>query len=560
LTVFLSVVFIVLGPLLDTPAQAAQPDARAISFSEHERAGHKEIEIHTALADYLFSTQGGVLSSVYLDFAPLGMSPAEALPTTVTTVQTASSGYLRRTNANASFPFALTLNDSPDQAVYDYEYTPQGSTAILSFHRETNGLRITKRYEIYDDPYYTLGFSLTIQNVGSLPISWDQGYRLSLGPGVGRPTGQSEPRYLFDGQVSHAPLERSSYQAFQGAGFIGQGLVFFLKINAANGTLTPTLPTTTADRNALWLESGSLQLAPGESRSLESLLYAGRAKYTLLEHLGLEKLVGLDFFSQFIVPVSQFLNWLYQETGNYGWAIMLFTLIVRLLLFPLSRQQFHSMYKMAEAAPKLKKLQQQYPTLRRLRELHPRMSQEELLRRDRENRQQLQEKMMALYREEGVNPLGGCLPMLIQFPILIVLWQAITYSAELVHLSPGFLWIPDLALRDPYYIIVGLTVIAMLFQARTTPMMSTSTSGQNPLLFGAISALFMALFLRDFPAGLWAYYFLTTLVQVGQQLFIAWELERLKAKRTAERALTAATSSEPAAVERPEQAGEEAQL
>lgn len=546
------VALMMLGALLgiSAVAWADQPDARAITFGEYQRAGHKEIEVHTALADYLFSTRGGVLTSVYLDFAPLGMSPAEVLPTTETKVQTTSARYLRRTVQNATFPFTLTLNGAPDQAIYDYEYTPQGRTATLSFTHEANGLRIIKRFDIHDDPYYTLDFSLTIQNVSRMPISWDQGYRLSLGPGVGRPDKPFDVRYLFDGEFGNKALERSSYQAFGGAGFVGQGLVFFLKLAGSDGALAPG-PLTGA--GALWLEAAPLQLEPNATYTLRSELYSGRAKYALLEHLGLEKLVGLGFFDQFIVPLVQLMNWLYQMTGNYGWAILLFTLIIRLILFPLSRKQFHSMYKMAEVAPKLKRLQQQYPTLRRLRELHPRMGQNELLQRDRENRQQLQEKMMTLYREEGVNPLGGCLPMLIQFPILLVLWQAIIYSAEQVHLSPGFLWMPDLALHDPYYIIVGLTVIAMLLQTKTTPMVSTSPAGQNPLFFGAISALFMVLFLKDFPAGLWLYYFLTTIIQVVQQVFIVWELKRLKAKRASTQT---PVSADAPADEGPEQAGE----
>jgi YidC/Oxa1 family membrane protein insertase len=544
-----------LGALLgiSAAARADQPDARAITFGEYQRSGYKEIEVHTALADYLFSTQGGVLTSVYLDFAPLGMSPAEVLPTTETKVQTASTRYLRRTVQNVIFPFALALNGAPDQAIYDYEYTPQGRTATLSFTHEANGLRIIKRFDIHDDPYYTIDFSLTLQNTTVAPISWDQGYRLSLGPGVGRPEKQSDVHYLFDGEFRNNALERSSYHTFGGAGFVGQGLVFFLKLDGSDGSLAP-MPLTGA--GALWLQAASLQLEPNATYTLHSQLYSGRAKYALLEHLGLEKLVGLSFFDQFIVPLVQLMNWLYQFTGNYGWAIILFTLIVRLILFPLSRKQFHSMYKMAEVAPKMQKLQQQYPTLRRLRELHPRMSQEELLRRTQDNRQKLQEKMMALYREEGVNPLGGCLPMLVQFPILLVLWQAIIYSAEQVHLSPGFLWMPDLALHDPYYIIVGLTVIAMLLQTKTTPMVSTSPSGQNPLLFGAMSALFMVLFLKDFPAGLWLYYFLTTIIQVVQQVFIVWELKRLKAKRALAQPPVASASSDTPAEESPEQAGE----
>jgi len=247
--------------------------------------------------------------------------------------------------------------------------------------------------------------------------------------------------------------------------------------------------------------------------------------------VGLGQLDPPGFLSQFLIAVVELLDWLYQVTGNYGWAIILFTLITRILLFPLMRQQFHSMAKLAEVRPKMEKLQQRYPTLKRLKELHPNLSQEELFKRDRDNRRALQEKMMELYREEKVNPLGGCLPMLIQLPILIVLWQAIGYSAERIHLSPGFLWMNDLSLRDPYYLVVALTAAAMLLQTKTTPTMTTSNQGPNPMVFMLISIGAMVLLLKDFPAGLWLYYFLTTLFQVGQQLFINWELKRIRIQK-----------------------------
>ena len=541
-----TLLLLVLAPLSQAQqVPAILPDSRAISFSVHQRSGYQELDIHTALADYLFSTRGAVLESVYLYFAPWGGGKtAELLPSTETKRQ--GDQYVRTFIKNAPFPFALTLNGSPDLAVYDYKYTPQGRTATLSFTHEANGLRVTKRFVIHDDPYYTLSFTLSIKNTGSQEINWKQGYRLSLGPGVGRPKQTSQLHYLYDGTFSSAPLARSAYQEFQGAGFLGQDLALFLKLDRSDGPITPLLSQAPSGEQLLLFQSAPLQLASGSSQQLGAQFYGGRAKYTLLEHLGLQKLVGLGFFDQFIVPVVELLNWLYRATGNYAWAILLFTLIIRLLLFPLTRKQFHSMSKMAEVQPKVKKLQQQYPTLKRLRELHPRMTQEELVRRDRENRQKLQERMMTLYREEGVNPLGGCLPMLVQFPILIVLWRAIIYSAEQIHLSPGFLWIPDLALHDPYYILVGVTALAMIFQTKTTPMVSSGSPGQNPLLMGALSALFMVLFLKDFPAGLWLYYFLTTIIQIGQQVYITWELQRIKAARALARAAGGAgAGSEP---------------
>ena len=116
--------------------------------------------------------------------------------------------------------------------------------------------------------------------------------------------------------------------------------------------------------------------------------------------------------------------------------------------------------------------------------------------------------------------------MLLQFPILILLWQAILYSAEQIHLSPGFLWISDLSQPDPYYILVILTTGTMILQQwlaqRQMPAQAQKGSQAMTWLFPVI----MAVLFLNFPAGLWLYYFLTTLFQMGQQIIINWEMSR----------------------------------
>ncbi|MFW6422149.1 MAG: YidC/Oxa1 family membrane protein insertase, partial [Candidatus Bipolaricaulota bacterium] len=170
-----------------------------------------------------------------------------------------------------------------------------------------------------------------------------------------------------------------------------------------------------------------------------------------------------------------------------------------------------------------------YRSMGKMQELQPKM--EEIREEYEDDRQKQQEAMMELYKEEGVNPMGGCLPMFIQLPILILLWRAILYSAEQIHLSPGFLWLNDLSLHDPYYILVALTVGIMIVQQQ---LMQTpgGGGGQNKWM-GLVFPLFMGVMLHNFPAGLWLYYFLTTLFQVGQQSFINWEMEKQESEAEA---------------------------
>lgn len=221
----------------------------------------------------------------------------------------------------------------------------------------------------------------------------------------------------------------------------------------------------------------------------------------MLSNVGLGAIDDIGIFSQLLVPVIGFLNTLYDFTGNYGWAIILFTVLIRVLLYPLMRNMYRSMAKMQELQPKIQEIQDEY-----------------------EDREEQQKEMMALYKEEDVNPMGGCLPMFIQLPILILLWRAIMYSSEAIHMSPGFLWLSDLSQSDPYYILVVLTVVTMIVQQQM--MQSPGGGGGQSKLMSFGFPLFMGIFLRDFPAGLWLYYFLTQIFMIGQQAFINWEMER----------------------------------
>ncbi len=491
-----------------------------ITIKTHAREGYKDIEIQTALVNYLFSTQGGVLKSVYLYFAPFGWQPLELIPDTATDPKTLSRSFLEE----AVFPLALSLGSLDEKEFYEFEMTQteQPKKLVLSFSKQLNGLKIQKRFTVYNDPYYAVDLELSLKNNSDSQIALEEGFRMVLGNGVGA-GGKGEVRYLFDGKRSAVMLGPEAYRRFDGLGFVSRDLVLFLKNESPE--IRP-FAKSEQGRSLVGIKAEKLVLAAGEERSFRFTLYAGRHKYLLLEHTGLAKIENLSFYNQLLVPMIRLLDWLYEKTRNYGWAIIIFTLITRIVLFPLMRKQFYSMAKMHQLRDKIEKLQQRYPNLLKLRQLHPKMSESELRQRARENQQAMHQKLMELYKKEGINPLSGCLPMLIQFPILIILWRAIMYSAERIHLSPGFLWMPDLSLSDPYYIIVVLTVIFMVLQSKLTPMSTPGAGGLQGQLFVWGMPIFMGILLKDFPAGLWLYYFLTTALQVLQQLFINWEMSR----------------------------------
>ena len=459
-----------------------------------EREGHREIEVTTALASYVFSEDGGSLRSVFLHFASYGSAVTELVPGTKTDRPTLERQYV----ANTRFPFVFDIEESKTSFVLSEPITPSPDELVVEFRGTVGDLAVTKRFTIHNDPYYTINVEITVDN----PSEQERILPLSLGDYIPKDKGPSLV-YQFDDASSNDLLAEGSYASFDGLGLMDKKTVFFLKTDSAPG-VSPFVERTTAGNRHF---GAKLPVSASGTSTHTFSLYGGRRRFLLMDAVGLGKLDAPGNGARMMIPVIQFLQMLYRATGNYGWAIILLTILLRVVLFPLMRKQYHSMAKMQKLTPKMQQLRQRF----------------------KDDRQLQQQKLMELYKKEGVNPMGGCLPMVIQLPILVLLWKAILYSSEQIHLSPGFLWLSDLSLRDPYFILVILTTAVMILQSKLmTPMTAGEGSGSQKYM-GYIFPVFMAVFLYNFPAGLWLYYFLTTILQVAQQYFVNWELARAEA-------------------------------
>jgi YidC/Oxa1 family membrane protein insertase len=199
------------------------------------------------------------------------------------------------------------------------------------------------------------------------------------------------------------------------------------------------------------------------------------------------------------------LDFLYKLVGNWGVAIILLVIIVRIILFPLTFKGMVSMYKLKELAPKMKELQLKY----------------------KNDPQKLQMHMMKLYKEHGANPLGGCLPLLIQIPIFYGIYKLLLYSIELKGAS--FLWIHDLSSMDPYFILPVLMGITMYLHQRLTP-----TNFQDPMqekIFKFLPLVF-TIMMATFPAGLVLYWTTNNILSILQQYIINKLMEKKSAHRS----------------------------
>ncbi|MDH3281152.1 MAG: membrane protein insertase YidC, partial [Gammaproteobacteria bacterium] len=236
-------------------------------------------------------------------------------------------------------------------------------------------------------------------------------------------------------------------------------------------------------------------VAPGAGGRLTTVLFAGPKE----QHRLSKKAEGFDLTVDYgwLTPVAAPLFWVLEQIhkliGNWGWAIVILTLLIKLVFYPLSAASYKSMAKMKKLQPRLQTLKERYG----------------------DDRQKLNQAMMELYKKDKINPLGGCLPILIQIPVFIALYWVLLESVELRQ-APFALWLKDLSARDPYFvlpILMGLTMVAQQFlnPAPLDPM-------QKKIMM-ALPLVFTVLFLY-FPAGLVLYWLVNNVLSIAQQWYI----------------------------------------
>jgi len=234
----------------------------------------------------------------------------------------------------------------------------------------------------------------------------------------------------------------------------------------------------------------------GSVKAFSSRLFVGPKLQNKLEDIapGLRYTVNYGIFTVFSKPLFWLLSHIHSVVGNWGWAILLLTVLIKLAFFKLTEAQYRSMARMRKLQPRIEQLKERYG----------------------DDRQRMSQAMMELYKTEKVNPLGGCLPILVQIPIFIALYWVLLESVELRQ-APFILWIDNLSVRDPYFILPVLNAAFMILTQRLTP-----TAGMDPLQakimqFMPIGFSFMFAF---FPAGLVLYWATNAGLSLAQQWYI----------------------------------------
>jgi YidC/Oxa1 family membrane protein insertase len=247
---------------------------------------------------------------------------------------------------------------------------------------------------------------------------------------------------------------------------------------------------------------GSLVLTMAVREPGKLAVYVGPKQQEFLSKADpqLAGLVSYGTFGFIARPLLAILLWIHQYVGNFGWSIILLTVALNLVLFPLRLKQQVSMLKMQKIQPQMRRLQDQY---KKLKATDPR-------------RTEVQTQMMNLYKEHGVNPMGGCLPLLLQMPLLFGFYSALAYSIELRR-APWILWIKDLSQPDPYYVIPISMAVAMFLQQKSTPTANVDPAQARMMMIMPLVFTFMFL---NYGSGLALYWLTGSIISVAQQVFI----------------------------------------
>ncbi len=239
-------------------------------------------------------------------------------------------------------------------------------------------------------------------------------------------------------------------------------------------------------------------IEPGAAATVGTRLYAGPQEQDKLEGIapGLDLVVDYGWLTVIAAPLFWVLSWFHNLTGNWGWAIILVTVALKAIFFPLSAASYKSMAKMRVLGPRLQRMKELYGN----------------------DKARMQQEMMTLYRTEKINPLGGCLPILVQIPVFIALYWVLLGSVEMRH-APWLGWIQDLSAKDPYFILPIIMGASMLIQMKLNP---TPPDPIQAKVMMAMPIVFTFMFLW-FPSGLVLYWVVNNILSIAQQ----WQITRM---------------------------------
>ena len=490
------------------PAAVVEPEAVSVVGDSQAR----EVTVETPTARIVFSNRGArVLHWQLKDYRDTASSIVDLVPTEIP--------------GGEPSPFSLQVDDARDSARLNsalykvtgdtngvLDVTKANQPLVFEFQDE-NGVAARKEFR-FDAKSYTFTATISARR-GTTALNPS----IQWGPGLGDKGAASGGGSLFTGNAVSPPrvllhragkVERltpdkaAATPVQQGPfRFVGVDDHYFVAfvvsdLNGAAEYKPLTLPG--PDNTQRRLLSYTLKpSAPGQPIKF----YVGPKEFDDLQALGPEYTKAIDYgmFAWLVVPLLGSLKWLYGFTGNYGWSIILLTIIINLVMFPLRHKSSVSMRKVQSVQPQMKAIQDRYA--------HLKMTDP--------GRQKMQEEVSALYKEKGVNPAAGCFPMLLTLPVLWAFYSLLSQSIELRG-APFAAWIHDLSTSDPYFVLPALMGLTMFWQQKVTP---TSADPAQQRVMMVMPVMFTAMMAFS-ASGVVLYWFVSQVWAIGQQYLTNW--------------------------------------
>ncbi|MEP0355542.1 membrane protein insertase YidC [Paraglaciecola sp.] len=400
----------------------------------------------------------------------------------------------------------------PTYVTIQDEYTLQGDTLTVPLTLVTqDGMKVTKNF-IFTKGSHKIDVSYVVENNTNTPKQMQQFGQLkqsmleqdgSMFMPVYRGGAYSieediYEKYAFDDMADKNLRETTK------AGWVAMIEHYFVSAWVPPQEQTNKLFSTIKQNTngVIGFTGESIVIQPGETKQINSILYLGPKDQDTLEQLarGLDLTVDYGFLWMISKYLFYFLQWIHNIVGNWGYAIILITIVVKGAMYPLTKKQYESMAKMRALKPKMDALKE----------------------RCGDDKQKLQKGMMELYKKDKVNPMGGCFPLLLQMPIFLALYWVLLESVELRHADFIF-WITDLSAKDPYFVLPILTGASMYLLQKLQPMTMTDPMQQKIMQFMPVA---MSLFFFIFPAGLVLYWLVSNVITLIQAKFIYASMEK----------------------------------
>jgi YidC/Oxa1 family membrane protein insertase len=462
------------------------------------------IHVHTDVYDIDISTLGGTLQQVQLlKYAQIKGQAArvqlenDASPQTVYLLQSGLTGP-----GNSPYPNHSALYTAARQS-----YELDGSRQLrVPLTWSSGGITVTKTF-VFTKGSYGIGLEYTIHNQGA--AAWQvQPYAQLYRDDPRTKSSYFNPNSyayhgpeIWDGKFERLDPSKADNQHFSRT--VTDGWIAAAQNDFVSAVVPPEgapyrFTSEVSGPEYLLAAVGPQQtVAPGATATIRQTLFVGPMLHAQLEKIApsLEYVVGYGYLTILAGPLFWLLSKVHALTGNWGVAIVVVTFLLKLVLYPLSEASGRSMAKMKVLGPRIKNIQETY----------------------KDDKEKLGRAMMEIYKREKVNPVSGCLPMIIQLPVFIAFYWVLLYSAEMRQ-APFVFWIQDLSARDPYFILPAIMAIAMFVQYKVNPTSPDPTQAKVMMVMPiAMSAMF-----AFFPAGLVLYYATNTILGLAQQ----WNINR----------------------------------